>query len=426
MTIFRMLGQVTFFLLLAPCDVTASDRIFNVDYHLTLFSGKDSATVEIEVTNAQWLKSLDFNLEGSKCSQFRSAGRIVRQANRLLWEPEGEKAYLSFKCRIKNKRKSSQGEIFYDAYIEKSWALFRADDFVPPAKARIVKGAVSRARLLIDMPSHWQGVNTGWPREKNNSSDGDAKQAVFIIDNPKRKFDRPTGWVIAGELGTRRAYPVGQDGVRRQLLVSAPAASDVRQMDILTFVYMLWPEYEKAFVDLPSKLLITGAGKPMWRGALSAGNSLYLHAGRPLVSENGTSTVLHELFHVITGISGKQGSDWIAEGLAEYYAIILLKRVGGMSEERYDKTMTKLAKWSQGVDSLYAANSTGAITAAAVGVFEQLDSEIQQASGGTKSLDHLVRSLMAGPAVDKKDLMAAFARLTGKTSKVLQQGVRVE
>ncbi len=104
-------------------------------------------------------------------------------------------------------------------------------------------------------------------------------------------------------------------------------------MDILTLLTFVWPEVQSVFPRDPKKLLIVGAGDPMWRGGLSGPNSLYMHADRPLVSENGTSSLVHELVHVFSRISDADRSDWISEGLAEYYAIELMRRAGGMSEE---------------------------------------------------------------------------------------------
>jgi hypothetical protein len=57
---------------------------------------------------------------------------------------------------------------------------------------------------------------------------------------------------------------------------------------------------------LPSKLLIVGAGDPMWRGP----RSLFLHADRPLIAERHQHADARTL---ITRIRA-DGDDWIAEG----------------------------------------------------------------------------------------------------------------
>ena len=71
----------------------------------------------------------------------------------------------------------------------------------------------------------------------------------------------------------------------------------------------------------------------MWRGALSAPQSLYVHAERPLLSGNATSTLLHEIVHIGLGLADERGADWIVEGLAEYYSLEVLRRSGTISEE---------------------------------------------------------------------------------------------
>ena len=181
-------------------------------------------------------------------------------------------------------------------------------------------------------------VETGWPRIGKNR---------FRIDNPSRKFDRPIGWIIAGNIGTRRAH-LGETDVT----IAAPIGQGMRRMDVLTLLTFVWPEAQAVFPRDPRKLLVVGAADPMWRGGLSAPNSLFMHAERPLVSENGTSSVVHELVHVLSGIRDTDASDWISEGLAEYYAIELLRRAGGMTEPRYQQVRKKLLHWGLKVTSL--------------------------------------------------------------------------
>jgi predicted metalloprotease with PDZ domain len=51
-------------------------------------------------------------------------------------------------------------------------------------------------------------------------------------------------------------------------------------------------------------------------------------------------------------INDEQRSDWISEGFAEFYAIELVRRAGGMSDERYQSLQAKLARDSQKVTTL--------------------------------------------------------------------------
>ena len=58
------------------------------------------------------------------------------------------------------------------------------------------------------------------------------------------------------------------------------------------------PELARAVPNLPRRLTVISAGDPMWRGGLSAPQSIFIHAERPLISENGTSTLMHEIMHI--------------------------------------------------------------------------------------------------------------------------------
>jgi hypothetical protein len=253
------------------------------------------------------------------------------------------------------------------------------------------------------LPEGWAGIETGWARQKDN---------LFLIDNPERRFDRPTGWMIAGNIGTRRATIS-----KTAIAVSAPKGEKFQRMDALTFFNFVWPEVYLAFKQAPQKLLIVGAGDPMWRGGLSASNSLFLHADRPLVSENGTSPLLHELTHMVTRISGvttsKTNDDWIAEGLAEFYSFELLYRAHGMTKSRRTKIIKSLTKWGKDIKSLRSTKSTGPVTARAVVLLDELDKEIRKKSHNKYNIDHVTRNLMAIRKVSLSDLRKSVEGLIG-------------
>ncbi|MEN0107141.1 MAG: hypothetical protein AAGC84_12045, partial [Pseudomonas sp.] len=233
-------------------------------------------------------------------------------------------------------------------------------------------------------------------------------------DNPSRLLDRPTGWILAGKVGTRRAK-LGET----EVTVAAPVGAGMRRMDVLTMLTFVWPQVQAVFPRDPAKLLVVGAGNPMWRGGLSASNSLFMHADRPLVSENGTSSLVHELVHVFSRIRDTDKSDWISEGLAEYYAIELVHRAGGMSEERYEVVNADLKKWSRKVVSLRGDSVSGRTTARAVLLLQELDREIRKATGNKRSLDDVSRGLMRMDGVSTKEFIGVAEDVLGGPSKVL-------
>ncbi len=373
----------------------------DLDYHVTFLPESDQAEVRVTVAKGERINSLDFNLgdEGAY-SDFKADGEWRQEgASRGIWQPGKGASTLSYKVKVSHPR----GER-YDARMTPEWALMRGDDLIPSARLDQQDKTELVARLQFELPSGWNGVETGWPRIGKNT---------FRIDNPQRKFDRPTGWILAGKIGTRRAT-LGETDVT----IAAPVGEGMRRMDVLTLLTFIWPEAQAVFPRDPAKLLIVGAGDPMWRGGLSAPNSYYMHTDRPLVSENGTSSLVHELVHVFTRISATDDSDWITEGLAEYYAIELMRRAGGLSEDRYQKIREHLVRWSKPVKSLRTSRSSGPVTARAVLLLQELDREIRQTTKGEhqRSLDDVTRGLMRLDKVTTRDFVEIVENVMGGRS----------
>ena len=192
-------------------------------------------------------------------------------------------------------------------------------------------------------------------------------------------------------------------------------------MDILALLNWTLPELQRILPEPMERLTIVSAGAPMWRGGLSAPASLFIHADRPLISENATSTLLHEVMHTALGIRAKDEYDWIVEGLAEFYSIELLRRGQAISEYRYVAALEDQVKWSEKAKSLCGHASGGPRTALAVTVFASLDAEIRSRTSGDASVDDLLRELvLADERADAELLRALVAKLTGRESSVLR------
>lgn len=387
--------------LLAVAHPSVAADTYRIDYTITLKANEPRADVSIAVGRGGLLRALDFEIKPTRHHDLAvSAGTLTRDGNRARWVIPASGGTLTLASTIPHQRRGDG----YDAIATDRFALFRGDDLVPAASARVRKGALSEAHLRFVVPANWS-VETGWPRARDGS---------FTIDNRERGFDRPVGWMLAGDLGVRRDV-IGDTRVA----VAAPVGSGLRRMDVLTFMNFVWPEIERAFADTPPKILLVGAGEPMWRGGLSAPNSVFLHAERPLVSENGTSTLIHELVHVVTRIRGTDGDDWIAEGLAEFYAIELMRRAGGLGETRYRDVREWLVAFSRDVRSLKARRASSEVTARAVLLFQALDDEIERATDGAKNLDDVTRALMKKREVSLDDLRRAADAAAGRKVRSL-------
>lgn len=372
---------------------------YKLHYQVTLEPDREGASVLISVDKGSLLKKIQFSNTKAIYSDIRATGKLTLKDKRVTWELPSGKARLTYFVKLTHER--SPGK--FDARVTKDWALFRGDDLIPAIHTFEAPGAYAAATLEFILPDSWGGVETGWPRKKGN---------IFKIDNPERRFDRPIGWMIAGDIGSRRATIE-----KTAIAVSGPKGENFRRMDALVFFNFVWPEVAKAFGKTPEKLLVVGAADPMWRGGLSASNSLFLHSDRPLVSENGTSPLLHELTHMVTRISGIEteatNDDWIAEGLAEFYSFELLYRADGMTKARRSRIIKGLEKWGAEVKHLRKSKSTGPVTARAVVLFDELNSEIKRRSDKKYDLDDVTRQLMEKRKVSLDDLRNATEKLIG-------------
>ena len=333
------------------------------------------ATVKLRISShPDWVNWMRFYVDPERHENFLHSGELVREGDELLWTPPDDDAWIQYDVKIESRRSNGR----YDGYITEDWALFRADDLVPPVRTDFRDGTQSRAKLEVHLPEGWS-IATRYPRYTSGR---------YKVDDPDRLIDRPTGWLVMGRIGTRRETIGGT-----KVTVAAPVDQGVKRMDMIAFLRWTLPTMQSLFPDFPDRLLIVSADDPMWRGALSAPNSLYLHADRPMISGNGTSTLIHELAHVAMSARGGPKADWIVEGLAEYYSLEVLHRSGTLSTERYENAHEELAEWGKDVESLDVERSHGPITAKAVGRLRAIDAEIRERSRGRHSLDDVVREL---------------------------------
>jgi hypothetical protein len=208
-----------------------------------------------------------------------------------------------------------------------------------------------------------------------------------------------------GNLGVRRDEIAGVE-----VAVVGPVGNGVRRLDMLALMNWTLPELARIVPELPPRITIFSAADPMWRGGLSAPASLYIHAERPLLSENGTSTLLHEIMHVVLDFDTDHDHDWIVEGLAEYYGLELLRRSGTISPTRFERARKAQKDWSSTSEQLCGGPSSGAMTARAVSVFVELDREIRRKTEGVGSLDDVVTSILAAKGDVDVDVLDRFVR----------------
>ena len=395
-------------ILLSSTPITAIgaqdyDATLNAVFHPE--SGDAEVSLEIHQKTGL-LKQLDFSAPSSLFTKFSaSSGKVEHKAQRLVWQVPKKGGKLSWRANL-NVRKGSA----YDTRITKDWAILRFEDLFPSLKSTARKGAKSNFTVNLSGPENWS-YETRYGR---------AVDRALAIESSKLNFDRPTGWLIAGRLGVRRDSITG-----RSITVAAPVGSRAPRVPTLAFLRWTLPEFVKVFPTLPEDLLIVGGNEEMWRGGLSGPSSLFMHTSRPLISENGTSTLLHELVHVATRVRGGPGDDWIVEGLAEYYSLELLRRSGGLSNDRFDAALKRIAAWVDSSKGALAHPSTGADTAAAVLLFHRIAQELASGTGGNMddAIKHLLGGRLGTSKVTRFELQASIKAVAGNPSTVLQHAI---
>lgn len=398
-------------------------------YSLDLTDKPDGARASLRIEqDSAAIRELSFTGDDARFVEFSTDGddeALQRADDRMVWRVPQNGGTLTWRAPVTHVRANDA----IDAKLGERWALFRAEDVFFSVASRAAKNTEVSATLDVRLPDGWSFLSA-MPHGDNG----------YEIEDTSRRVDRPAGWMIAGELGVRIDRIAGV-----RATVAAARGQNFRRQDILALLNWVMPDLVRLLPDYPAELLIVGAEDPFWRGGLSGPGSLYLHADRPLISENGTSTLVHELFHVGLRRSGGDEDDWIIEGLAEYYSVQLLRRSGTTTASRYNKTMRSLARYGEKAGDrrrrdaapkpsdessapaskhryavLRGARSRGAVTAFAVGVFAELDAEIRRASD--KSLDDVVRVLSErDDDLSLDELRDVVKDVAGAPSKVLAQ-----
>lgn len=396
----------------APTSEAASQRgksttNYAVDVLVTPVPEKGLVTVRVSVDQPRsLLRQLSMSAPASRFSDFTGDGNLVVDGDKIQWQVPATGGSLEWQVDPVHQRSESG----YDAYIDGSWALFRASDIFPPAATRTLKGAQGETTLRFSLPPGWSSI-TQYSGEDDR----------YRIDNPERRFDRPTGWILLGNIGTRTEVVSGT-----RFTIAAPVGQGVRRMDMLAILRWTGPELARLFDHFPDRVTIFSAADPMWRGGLSAPASLYIHADRPLISENGTSTLMHELTHVGLGLSAEKGADWIIEGFAEYYSLQLLLRSGTIAPRRFEKAIEGLEEWGARSSDLCGTRSSGASTAQATFIMSQLDNELKLASKESSSLDDVMRSLVKlDRNLKTADFVETVTKQLGRESRVLNSTASV-
>ena len=354
-------------------DDKEDDKHYGLEYRLV--PDPAAGSVQVVLTLAQDSNLLrEMSFDSDRVEQIAGDGELRSDDGHYVWLPPASGGKLSWRINARHKRNHSG----YDAWLDESWGLFRAEDLIPRADTRVRRGARSETEFQFDLPKNWSAITEYYE-----------KAGKFRVVKAGRNFVQPSGWIVVGKLGVRREKIAGT-----RVAIAGPVEENIRRMDTLALLNWTLPKLVRIVPEPIPRLTIVSAGKPMWRGGLSAPQSLYMHTERPLISENGTSSMLHELMHVAMGATAERGYDWIVEGFAEYYSLELLRRSGSITFRRYRAALDELRTWSRSADKLCSRSSTGPETALAVTVLQSLDEEIDDESDDKHDLDDVLSAML--------------------------------
>ncbi|PLW83044.1 hypothetical protein CWI75_06360 [Kineobactrum sediminis] len=359
---------------LLPAPLRADE--YQLRYLATVEPDTGMANVEVRLRGERLPSKLVLQLDPERHLGPHSETGLTLEGDKAIWSPEGPNASLHYQFVINEQKASGR----YDSLITGDWAILRSDKLIPPIATTVAADLEAVASLEFTLPQTWSSA-APYPDIAG------AAHHYRIID-PGRRLPRPKGWLILGDISSRQDSIAGVS-----VRVAAPAGPGNRLQDTLAFLAWTLPEVKSIFPDFPERLLVVTAGDPMWRGGLSGTRSLFMHAERPLISGNRTSSLIHELIHVASGISGGKNADWIVEGLAEYYASNILWRSGAVSDHRYREALAWKKGWAREAETLFVSRSSGPVTARAAIVMQRLDAALGKATAGKAGIDDIARQL---------------------------------
>jgi hypothetical protein len=386
-------------LLAAPAPVVAQGKLppptlpYDFAFEATLVPTARLARARLRIGPNQ-VDRMVFRIDPERHQNLRADGKFEVEGRSATWEPPRAGGSMRYDFRVDALRDASA----YDARISEQWAIFRGGDLFPPARVMAADGSYSRSTLRLRVPEGWR-IAVPYKRLANGT---------YRVENEHRHFDRPTAWMTAGRIGVLRERIAGSS-----VAVAGPFRQKLRRQDILAMLRWTLPSLRDVLGELPERLLVVGAGDPMWRGGLSGPASVFIHAERPLITPDGTSPMLHEMFHAATSARAVVDGDWIVEGLAELYSVDLLRRSRTMSRSRARRVFEKMAARGAGAP-LLGVGSSGKSTARAVTVLRALDAELRERTEDQRTLDDVVAEIARGRmAISTSTFKATAEQVSG-------------
>jgi predicted metalloprotease with PDZ domain len=375
---------------------------FSVDYVVRI-SRRDPTKAHVRwlLAGIDEIRSFRLVFRDDRAAGVSGTGRLAWRGRTLMWTPGGPYAHLRYTVTIDNSRPPGG---HFDSHATADWVATRALYLFPEINVAFREGterARSRARLVFRLPGGWRAATALEPLEGDDT---------FRVKEPGKQFDRPRGWFLLGKITRERRRIAGME-----VTVAAVPGSGLDGRRLLRMYARTVPLLVEVLGRPPARLLIVSAPDPMWHGGLSGEDSFFVNGHIPLRSADKTSAYLHELFHVWQPFRPAPDARWVAEGLAEYYSLVLQQRAGRLSETSFARGIALFARYGHwGVD-LTRTHDAAALNNSAPLIMHRLDREIRRASEGRRSLDDAVRLLARdGGRITTASFVHAVNRAAGR------------
>jgi hypothetical protein len=129
---------------------------YAVHYSITPEPGNGAIAIEMRVEqNRGQLRELSFALSDSRTSGFEADGELHVDVNRVRWLPDRDGGTLRWTTRVSQQRRGNG----YDAWLDDYWGIFRAEDIIPRARTRTLKGSHSETSMTFELPPRWSAIS---------------------------------------------------------------------------------------------------------------------------------------------------------------------------------------------------------------------------------------------------------------------------
>lgn len=376
---------LTLALVCAPCFAARAGAAaaFQVDYvvHVT---AADPAHVQVtwRLAGIDEIAHFRLRFRDDRTTAVTGSGRLEWHDRELRWTPDGPYAHLTYTVAVDRHRPA--GGAHFDSHAEPTWIATRTTHLFPEINVDFragVAGTQPAARLIFELPKGWHSAATGERIAPN----------VYRVAEAGRLFLRPRGWILLGAIEKRLRTVAG---LRITVALAPGTALDPRRL--LHLYGTTLPQLTTILGPPPPRLLVVSAPDPMWHGGLSGEESFFVNGHIPLHSADHTSTYLHELFHVWAPFDVRDDGHWVSEGLAEYYTLLLQRRAGRLTDDRFARGIALFHRYGRWQVDLSRTRVPAALNNSAPAVMHALDGAIRDASGGAHGIDDAVRALIAG------------------------------